>query len=628
LLPTAVAAVDVATAADDDADDDDDDEGDGEAKKIKKKKHNERHNADGDGLLTLVVPKLGIHHVPLDNSNEKIAAPPPSIPRTPRYAKMLPSEAFELLRGSEKGMQLLKKFMKQEMSTENLDFILAAERYEKAYDRCVEESGGGSGEMSMKSNMQMSGRAYHLYETYIAADSSSEVNIPHVMKKRILAALDDIHIKREIFHEALKEVTKLVRGDTLVRLMKTPQFKKFTENSIEDFQSEVYYFGYVVGAPTRCGLVPRHLVRDVRLSSDDLPIAIHDGTTSITSAAGALSRTTMWSLKSFSKLGGGGGSETRRYVSSVFNLDLSFITPRIIAMGYPTDYTNPIADYCMFFNKKFKHRYCIYNLSGKRYRDTKFHGSVCNHPIKEKDVCPFRRIKPLCDSMVSWLDKDEKNVLAIHGKNGRGRTGMIVSCLICQLNKWFTANRAMRYFAAQRSKNMSGVTTPSQRLYVCYYERYLSDADSIPDSRPLKFHSLFMSPVPHGVTDREVFFTLTLLDDSRQKGGAATTPRELDSRECRSTCERCEDFLCITLFSQNVDHDVRVDVFSKGMFKSRLYSFCFNTRFLPEAGKDGFVVLQLSKKDIDLACKDTKHRQFDSDFHVRVKLKELITSTS
>lgn len=60
-----------------------------------------------------------------------------------------------------------------------------------------------------------------------------------------------------------------------------------------------------------------------------------------------------------------------RYVTEDFDLDLTFVLPNIIAMGYPSIgfegyYRNSMKDVQEFFNKKFFNCYKIYNLCSEK----------------------------------------------------------------------------------------------------------------------------------------------------------------------------------------------------------------------------------------------------------------------
>lgn len=67
----------------------------------------------------------------------------------------------------------------------------------------------------------------------------------------------------------------------------------------------------------------------------------------------------------------------KRFIDRKYNLDLSYITPRIIAMAYPgsgleTVYRNNIEQVSMFLKERHKNNYLVINLSGKKYDNSKF----------------------------------------------------------------------------------------------------------------------------------------------------------------------------------------------------------------------------------------------------------------
>mmetsp|Transcript_26380 Transcript_26380/g.49301 ORF Transcript_26380/g.49301 Transcript_26380/m.49301 type:complete len:162 (+) Transcript_26380:1293-1778(+) len=84
-------------------------------------------------------------------------------------------------------------------------------------------------------------------------------------------------------------------------------------------------------------------------------------------------------------------------------------------------------------------------------------------------------IEPFCKDVKKFLGQKPNGVAAIHCKAGKGRTGFLISCYLIYTNPWFTVDRALRFFAVKRTKNQKGVTIPSQRRYVGYFDRMLRD---------------------------------------------------------------------------------------------------------------------------------------------------------
>ena len=71
----------------------------------------------------------------------------------------------------------------------------------------------------------------------------------------------------------------------------------------------------------------------------------------------------------------------QRFIDRKYNLDLSYVTPRLIAMAFPGDgfekiIRNDIEDVSNFLSERHGKNYIVINLSGKQYDKSKFNNNV------------------------------------------------------------------------------------------------------------------------------------------------------------------------------------------------------------------------------------------------------------
>ena len=167
-----------------------------------------------------------------------------------------------------------------------------------------------------------------------------------------------------------------------------------------------------------------------------------------------------------------------RFCYDGFDLDLTYITTRIIAMGMPSSnleglYRNPMEEVQKFLNARHNEHYKVYNLCEERgYPKNSFYKQEV-YPFKDHEAPPLNLMKSFCEDAKSFLDEDEKNIVAIHCKAGKGRTGTMICCLLLYMKIFETANECLQYYGMMRAENGKGVTIPSQIRYVNYFEKIL-----------------------------------------------------------------------------------------------------------------------------------------------------------
>ena len=174
--------------------------------------------------------------------------------------------------------------------------------------------------------------------------------------------------------------------------------------------------------------------------------------------------------------------QKRRLQDEKFDLDMSYITERVIAMGFPsigceTVYRNSLTDVVDFFHTKHNDKVKIYNLcleKNRIYNKNLFiNSSVGLFPATDHNPCPIKLILEFCIDICLYLLKNPKSVAAVHCKAGKGRTGVMICSYLVFSHLCESSEKAFRYYARIRTKNNTGVTIPSQKRYIKYFETFL-----------------------------------------------------------------------------------------------------------------------------------------------------------
>jgi len=191
----------------------------------------------------------------------------------------------------------------------------------------------------------------------------------------------------------------------------------------------------------------------------------------------------------------------RRFIEDGYNLDLTYISDRVIAMGYPSEYLesmfrNKLEDVRNLLEQKHKDHYKIYNLCSERCYDIqKFHNRVATYPFDDHNPPEFGQMKPFCEDVDKWLDEHEQNVAVVHCKAGKGRTGLMICAYLLHRRSYTTAEDVLGYYGSVRTQDQKGVTIPSQRRYVDYYAAMMSSSLQY---TPVKMYltSIVIDPMP------------------------------------------------------------------------------------------------------------------------------------
>ena len=174
--------------------------------------------------------------------------------------------------------------------------------------------------------------------------------------------------------------------------------------------------------------------------------------------------------------------QKRRFQDPDFDLDMSYITEKVIAMGFPSTgvekmYRNSLSDIIKFFHIRHNDHVKVYNLCLEKdriYNKNVFpNNKVGLFPATDHNPSPIKLILEFCIDICLYIINNPEGVAAVHCKAGKGRTGVMICSYLVFSGLCQSSEKAFRYYARVRTKNNTGVTIASQKRYIKYFETFL-----------------------------------------------------------------------------------------------------------------------------------------------------------
>ena len=153
--------------------------------------------------------------------------------------------------------------------------------------------------------------------------------------------------------------------------------------------------------------------------------------------------------------------QKRRFQDSDFDLDMSYITEKVIAMGFPstgveTMYRNSLSDIIKFFHIRHNDHVKVYNLCLEKdriYNKNVFpNAKVGLFPATDHNPSPIKLILEFCIDICLYLINNPEGVAAVHCKAGKGRTGVMICSYLVFSGLCQSSEMAFRYYARVRTK--------------------------------------------------------------------------------------------------------------------------------------------------------------------------------
>ncbi|KAF2089739.1 phosphatases II [Saccharata proteae CBS 121410] len=179
------------------------------------------------------------------------------------------------------------------------------------------------------------------------------------------------------------------------------------------------------------------------------------------------------------------------------NLDLCYVTPHLIATSGPSGtypqraYRNPLSSLVKFLDRQHGDNWAIWEFraEGTGYPDGEVYGRIWHFPWPDHHPPPFALVPRIVASMRDWRKggdmkgrvaegegkgEEEKRVLVVHCKAGKGRSGT-VSCAYLMSEEGWSLEDALKRFTETRMRPGfgAGVSIPSQLRWLGYVDRWV-----------------------------------------------------------------------------------------------------------------------------------------------------------
>ncbi|XP_049709273.1 phosphatidylinositol 3,4,5-trisphosphate 3-phosphatase TPTE2-like isoform X2 [Elephas maximus indicus] len=271
-----------------------------------------------------------------------------------------------------------------------------------------------------------------------------------------------------------------------------------------------------------------------------------------------------------------------------------------------------------FLDTKHQDHYMIYNLCSERGYDPRyFHHRVRRIMIDDHNVPSLSEMVEFTKEVDEWMAEDDQNIVVIHCKGGKGRTGtMVCACLIAS-EVFTTAEESLYYFGERRtdkttSSKFQGVETPSQNRYVGYFAEVKNVYHwALPPSKILFVKCIVIHSI-HGVGKgngndlkvqvimrKEIVFFCSFSKNCRIYHDAETDKVIIQLINCPSLCD-----------------DVKVKFFSSSdlprYYDNCPFFFWFNTSFIKNYR------LYLPRNELDNPHKSKTWKIYRPEFAVEV----------
>ena len=290
----------------------------------------------------------------------------------------------------------------------------------------------------------------------------------------------------------------------------------------------------------------------------------------------------------------------RRYIDRKYNLDISYITPKVIAMSFPGSglsyiYRNSIYSVASFLNERHGNNFLIINLSGFEYNTLLFKNQVISYKWIDHQAPQLHTLFDICMKMLLFLKENSNNVVVVHCNAGKGRTGTVICSFLLFCNLFSNCEDAINFYSKKRFITGNAVTQPCQIRYINYFSYLLSNRLYFPKQILLKSIILKGIPLKDQYGEIRPFYEIyannseTLIYTNKTNFLQQRKIYYLNPQSIQITDDN---------FSLLIKGDITIKLYSQDLLSiKKLGMLCFNTAFFPNKK---YIVFELKEIDPDV----------------------------
>uniref|UniRef100_A0A3B1JKK0 Tensin 2b n=1 Tax=Astyanax mexicanus TaxID=7994 RepID=A0A3B1JKK0_ASTMX len=192
-----------------------------------------------------------------------------------------------------------------------------------------------------------------------------------------------------------------------------------------------------------------------------------------------------------------------RVMESRYDFDLIYITERIISVFFLPHldehrYSSNLKEVAAMLKSKHQDKFMVINLSEKRHDICRLNPKVEEYGWPDLHAPPLDKICAVCKAMEAWLNSDPSNVVVLHCKGNKGKTGVITAAYMHYSKISAGAEQALATVAMRKfcEDKISPSLQPSQSRYIYYFAGLLSGTIKI-NSSPLLLQQVHIPSLPN-----------------------------------------------------------------------------------------------------------------------------------